>query len=83
VAINMIYGVCPRAVESSQYMSSLRSGLALWQPTYLLGAMAGAFLSATLSGTWGTVTGLAPLPAFLAGCATTTSTYESPLARPH
>lgn len=67
VAINMIYGVCPRAVESSQYMSSLRSGLALWQPTYLLGAMAGAFLSATLSGTWGTVTGLAPLPAFLAG----------------
>jgi hypothetical protein len=67
VAINVIYSVRPRAVESSQHMSALRRGLALWQPTYLLGAMLGAFLSATLSGTWGTVTGLKPLVAFFAG----------------
>lgn len=69
----MIGCVCPRAVEKSQHMSSLRGGIALWQPTYLLGAMMGAMLSSSLSGTWGTVAGLSPITAFLAGYGSTTS----------
>jgi len=67
VAVNIINCACPRAVEASQHMSSLRSGIALWQPTYLFGALLGALLSSYLSGSWHSVSGLSPLWAFLTG----------------
>lgn len=45
----------PRTVRKSNYMSRLSKGLAYWQPLYLLGAFAGAMLSAGLSGSYASV----------------------------
>jgi len=66
-AINLIYVVNHRVVESSSFMTSLRTGIALWQPTYLFGAMIGAFISSSLSGSWGSVPSLNPVAAVLGG----------------
>lgn len=65
VAVNVLHCACPSIVNSSQYMTSLRS--AWWQPIYLLGAFLGAYLSSNLSRSWGSVASFSPLTAFLAG----------------
>jgi len=67
VAVNVLRCACPSVVNSSQYMTSLRSGIAWWQPTYLLGAILGAYLSSNLSRSWGSVSSFSPLTASLAG----------------
>jgi uncharacterized membrane protein YedE/YeeE len=67
VSILLLSLVNKKIVERSEYMKALSTGIALWQPTYLFGAMLGAFLSSSLSNSWHTVESFSPLRAFLGG----------------